>query len=89
MKMDDMIKRAAENLAKTAGQWNDAMKTGDNGKARRLNAAYMEKSGLLRLMSFAVVTEKDEDGYPAAVTVDYLDDLTAKGYRAEVRGLYA
>lgn len=89
MNVSDMTKRAAENLAATAGRWNDAMKTGDNGGARKLNDAYMEKSALLRLMGFAVVTEADEDGYPVAVKVDCLGDIAAKGERAEVRGLFA
>lgn len=89
MNTSDMMKRAAENLAKTAGRWNDAMKMGDNEGAKRLNDAYMEKSALLRLMGFAVVTERDEDGYPVAVKVDYTADITAKMEWVEVRGLYA
>lgn len=89
MNVSEMMKRAAENLAQTAGRWNDAMKTGDNDGAKHLNDAYMEKSALLREMGFAVVTEADEDGYPVAVTVDCPADITAKGERAEVRGLFA
>lgn len=89
MAISDMMKRAAENLAKTAGRWNDAMKAGATADASKLNKSYMEKSALLREMGFVVVTETNEDGYPAAVKVDYLDDITVKGERVEVRGLYA
>lgn len=89
MNVSEMAKRAAENLAATAGRWNDAMKTGDNDGARKLNDIYMEKSALLRLIGFAVVTESDEDGYPVAVKVDCLNDSAAECERAEVRGLFA
>lgn len=89
MTAQEMTRAAAKNLAATAGSWNDAMKSGDNDTAKRLNDAYIEKSALLRLIGFAVVAETDEDGYAVAVKVNCLNDITAKTERAEVRGLFA
>ena len=79
--MTEMCKQAAVNLAKTAGRWNDARRTGSNYETLGLwNKIYIEKAALLQSMGFEVKSETNEDGYAVAITV--------QGERAEVSGLF-
>ena len=76
----EMLKAAAMNLAKTAGSWNDARRSGSTDSVNLWNKVYAEKAALLQSMGFEVTPETDEDGYAVAVKVN--------GERAEVHGLF-
>ena len=67
--MNEMMKNAAMNLAKTAGHCNDAKRSGNLESERLWNKIYMEKAALLKEMGFEVMPETDKDGYAVAVTV--------------------
>lgn len=84
MNVSEMMERAAENLAATAGRWNDARKKGYNAQANRLNDVYAEKVALLREMGFSAVTDCDEDGYAEAVKVCCLDSVSEDGAYVDV-----
>ena len=78
--MNEILKNAAMNLAKTAGSWNDARRSGHTESVNLWNHIYIEKAALLKDMGFEVTPETDEDGYAVAVTVS--------GERAEVHSLF-
>ena len=78
--MNEMMKNAAMNLAKTAGHWNDAKRSGNSESERLWNKIYMEKAALLKEMGFEVMPETDKDGYAVAITVGET--------REEVHGLF-
>ena len=78
--MNEMMKNAATNLADTAGNWNDARKSGNTESERLWNKIYAEKTALLKAMGFNVIPETDEDGYAIAITVG--------GTRETVHGLF-